>query len=107
MHHAAGRPCGAAHSCVSPRVSGLQEDSLLLQLLLRLWELLATWARGSQRMRYLRAGRGTLGVSATPMQGSQHVWLRAWRGGAGHVHAAQDGALTQCRGAPASCQAGG
>lgn len=44
----------AAQSCVSSRVSGLQDESLLLQLLLRLWELLATWARGSERMRYLK-----------------------------------------------------
>lgn len=54
----AGIHAGLAQSCVSSRVSGLQEASLLLQLLLRLWELLATWARGSQRMRYLQwAGR--------------------------------------------------
>lgn len=43
----------AAQSCVSSRVSGLQDESLLLQLLFRLWELLPTWARGSERMRYL------------------------------------------------------
>lgn len=30
---------------------------MLLQLLFRLRELLATWARGSERMRYLRGGR--------------------------------------------------
>lgn len=47
-------------SCVSSRVSGLQEASLLLQLLFRLWELLATWARGSERMRYLWEGRRAL-----------------------------------------------
>lgn len=32
----------------------MQEASLWLQLLLRLSALLATWARGSERMRYLR-----------------------------------------------------
>lgn len=44
---------GLSQSCVSSRVSGLQEASLWLQLLLRLSALLATWARGSERMRYL------------------------------------------------------
>lgn len=50
-------------NCVSSRVSGLQEASLLLQLLFRLWELLATWARGSERIRYLRGGREVPDVS--------------------------------------------
>lgn len=45
---------GAAQSWVSSRVSGLQEPSLLLQLLLRLWPSLATWASGSERIRYLQ-----------------------------------------------------
>lgn len=62
------RPAGmrgspAAHSWVSSRVSGLPEPSLLLQLLLRLWPSLATWASGSERIRYLQ-GTG--------------IWLRCW-----------------------------
>lgn len=46
---------GAAHNWVSSRVSGLQGPSLLLQLLLRLWPSLDTWASGSERIRYLRS----------------------------------------------------
>lgn len=61
-HGAWGWGGDAAHSWVSSRVSGLQGPSLLLQLLLRLWPSLATWASGSERIRYLR---GT-------------AWLRHW-----------------------------
>lgn len=53
-------------SCVSSRVSGLQEASLLLQLLFLLWELLATWAKGSERMRYLWEGRRALASRFAP-----------------------------------------
>lgn len=54
---------GGAQSCVSSRVSGLQEASLLPS------ELPATRARGSERMRYLR-GRGEPWVPAPPPPGA-------------------------------------
>ena len=65
-------------SCVSSRVSGLQEASLLLQLLFRLWELLATWARGSERMRYLWEGGGPWRHARPRRPG----WTPAWVCGA-------------------------
>lgn len=77
---AAGLHAGPAHSCVSSRVSGLQEASLWLQLLSRLWELLATWARGSERMRYLRAGEGP-GCRCCPARGGQRVRTPGMRHG--------------------------
>lgn len=77
----AGLHAGLAQSCVSSRVSGLQEASLLLQLLLRLWELLATWARGSERMRYLWAGEGRE-CRCCPGRGGQHARTPSMRHGA-------------------------
>lgn len=39
---------------------------MLLQLLFRLWELLATWAKGSERMRYLWEGWRVLASRFAP-----------------------------------------
>lgn len=82
MHRPACQRAGQApaQSCVSSRVLGLQEASLLLQLFWRLWALLGTWARGSQRMRYLRVGRGSW-VSMPPPHKAASVWAGCpgWR----------------------------
>lgn len=84
----------------------MQDDSLLLQLLLRLWLLLATWARGSERMRYLWWWEGPGCRShLTPGAG---VGAQG-PGGVPGAAPAQPGdtALTRCRWAPASCRGAG
>lgn len=94
-------------SCVSSLVSGLQESSLLLQLLFRLCVSLDTCARGSERIKYLAEIKEAANYCSIPTRDSldtshHHLKARGFLGEDAGVFSANSSVATpeshQCKG---------